>query len=379
MKKPLYIIVSLCSSLVFADNAWDYGKKCAEEIGVELPDVMNCADGVEIPATNRRDGKCDRPSFGVAGCYPGSRLLQFVDTITRNGVTERIRTTVQCRKPNDNPNSDYEFALIQLNETTNKVCWMFPGYGKSYKKPYTKTDDKDLERRLKAESDREWAGNSTSGCNGCHNNGTYLRTPWIMQVEGSDQGTFLRDGGTGNYRRGGRISFAQNIQKKGFACDIGDKEKTFPKLVKINAAAFDSYLTSQGKTRGQNTASPSTCTQCHYMGAGGTTCSIANSGLGESTAGNSHLRFPDNRWMPPPSDWPPGMNTEAEFLRFYAPAIEAMNYCCNSNNYDSTAKVDGRDQKICQGGTFSQNRTPEDPCGNKGQAPQPRAGSKENH
>ncbi len=372
------ISITFFKPLLGAEDSWDYGKKCAEELGVELP-AIDCNQGATVPVTGAANDKCDRPSFGVAHCYTGSKVLQLTAQFKRtpNGPQEKVVTTVQCRKGKGD--GDYELAVIQYNETNNKSCWWFPGYRTTLPKPY----DANIERQggnalttFQKNSRARW-GNSlqTQDCTGCHTNGVYIRSPWIMQIDGSEAGSFVRNERTGAYEPGGRIRFPSTINRRGYSCAV-EPGQTYPELVKINSAAFDSYKYNATNPRPPNTAPSDTCTKCHFMGFGGSVCSMSRVGLGEHVT-NSTLKYPDNRWMPPISDWPSELipkdndtqekkdQLEKKFLEYYKPAIDAVLYCCDSANQGRKVNVRGEPVDICQGGeVFNETRTrnPSRPC-----------------
>jgi len=371
----VFLMITFWEPTLGYEDSWEYGKKCYQELGVELP-AINCNQGATVPVTGASDGNCHRPSFGVARCNKGSRVLQFTDKFKRtpNGREEKVVTTVQCRKGSGD---NYELAVIQHNETNNKSCWWFPGYRTTLPKPY----DANLETqggpnltRFKNDSKKRW-GNTleTQDCIRCHTSGVYIRSPWIMQMDGSEEGSFTRDGRTGEYSRGGRIRFTSTIARRGFSCAV-EPGQEYPKLVKISGAAFDSHSYNENNPRPPDTAPSDTCTRCHYMGFGGSVCSMSESALGEHVT-NSTLKYPENRWMPPQSEWPDRLipksdasdqekaNLEKEFLKYYKPAIDAVMFCCDSNNQGKKAKVNGIPENICEGGRlFDESPNPSRPC-----------------
>lgn len=382
---------------------WDHGRDCAAALGVEVP-RFNCLDGAEIPVTvngvRKRPGDrvpaCDKNADGSSGCHPGSRLLKFVDSIVRDGRRERVVTTIICRggsQHKGDPNF-HDVAIIQHNETNNKVCWfnqLVNQNSTNVPPPYTASVSRDRNQ----EAERYWGRTPTTlNCMSCHNSGLYVRTPWIMQVDGVPEGAFERTGGIGEYTKGGRNGFPNNNQagRRGFACSIGrtheEWNETRPKLIKINAPAFAAYRKSQGAPIPEGSASAGTCTRCHFLGAGPrgeqTICNMAKQSVGKNGRGwyasltTKGRAFPNSHWMPPQneSEWQPnftpsGGESERElelmsrgYEAFLRPAIEAVSFCCDGKNYDATFNG----ESLCKGsfGQYPGAGENPNPCEAKG-------------
>ncbi len=375
------------------ETLWDYGKECAETLGVEVP-RFNCLDGAEIPVTRNgvrakpgeRFSTCDKPASGSSGCSPGSRMLKFTDWVTRGTRREEVTTTILCRATAESPvGTFHDIAIIQHNVTNNKVCWfnsLTSQNATNVPPPFTRSVERDGNDAANA----FWGPKPTNlNCMSCHNNGLYLRTPWIMQVDGVNKGSFEREGREGEngaYVKKGTNGFDDNktIGQRGFACSIGKRHRkwneTLPRLMKINSKAFEDAA-SLGRPVGGETASPGLCTRCHYLGSGGLSCSLSAAavtghGVGETEKVSARGRsFPEGHWMPPQggSDWrshfmpAPNANRAQQaavqrgFANYFRPAIEALMFCCNPENYER--EFNG--QKLCQG-SFREFPNAQTPC-----------------
>lgn len=157
-----------------ADPIQDYANACAQAIGLQVPAFDCVGQGHEIPMTGTEGDTCEKPPYlPSGGCYRGSRIGQLTSS------DPNVAMVFLCRKKRLG-NQSYQFddiAVIQTNYTTGATCF------------YQRLEDGTDGRTVPAPKDdtgnfwmepSEMAG-AGNACVQCHDNGPFLRTPYVMQ------------------------------------------------------------------------------------------------------------------------------------------------------------------------------------------------------
>src|SRR4051812_27241775 len=87
-----FLSLALAETTAWSRDTIDYAKACIAKIGVPVPSfdcsdkqatkLMATRDGVTLPE-GKSGSPCDTPSHGLSGCYSGTRILKYTDTIER--------------------------------------------------------------------------------------------------------------------------------------------------------------------------------------------------------------------------------------------------------------------------------------------------------
>jgi hypothetical protein len=155
---------------VQADELQDYAQECFQAIGTTVPD-FDCDAGTEVPVTHPTpSGTCDKPNRLNRECDPGSRF----QVLTRS---DDAYVVGHCRKRGQ-PNGEYaDIAVIQYNRKNGATCF-YQALG---------TLPGQVQAPSKGLSAWPWitpAGTAQIGCGGCHDNGPFIRSPYLNQVTG---------------------------------------------------------------------------------------------------------------------------------------------------------------------------------------------------
>jgi hypothetical protein len=350
---PLALL--LASRPCLAADINQYGRQCADEIGVELPANMSCLDpnATVLPVT--RDGTasaamtddCDKPALLEPGkaCVPGARLVKYVQAAGEAVVN----TTLLCRHSRtagaamtpaqlrDSPMFQ-DVGIIQYNESNHKTCWFyFVSAGKdstSVPRPYAARP-----RAGELQQARAYFAppSSTAGtrCIVCHDAGPWLRTPYVTQAKGTRNEVPPNNGET-----------PLHVDAGGQMADWNGADG--PKQITINTRAYLTTLSEEDRrayavARSTDAvAAVNKCTSCHVLGRSpqpgnarfGTCGYIGGSAMGRPVA-NDHLRVPAGGripWMAPNH----GLGA-AQWAAYYAYAARAVEECCANPNLRNAA------------------------------------------
>lgn len=172
----LIALVSMTSPAARADELQDYAQQCDAAIGATVQD-FDCDSGTEVPGQGNAPygtlgARCDQPNRLNKECDPGSRF----QVLTRS---ESAYVVAHCRKQG-HPGSDYgDIAVIQYNRKNGATCF-YQALG-------------NLPGQVKAPSTGQSAypwlkpfGTAFNGCGGCHDNGPFIRSPYLNQVQGQN-------------------------------------------------------------------------------------------------------------------------------------------------------------------------------------------------
>ena len=162
---------TLRENALISDTLEGYAAKCDLAIGVTVPD-FDCDAGTEVPISNFANGKCDRPNRLNQECDPGSRFQVLTNSTDAQVVAH-------CRKQGLAAGQYGDIAVIQYNRNNGAACF-YQALG-------------NLNGQVKAPSKGQgawpWispAGTANIRCGGCHDNGAFIRSPYITQDMGSN-------------------------------------------------------------------------------------------------------------------------------------------------------------------------------------------------
>ncbi|MEZ4239414.1 MAG: hypothetical protein R3F59_25310 [Myxococcota bacterium] len=153
----------------------EFAADCDAATGITVPD-FDCDDGTLVPTTDfggpyNGDGTCDRPNMLHSTCDPDSRFQILEDSGTAIAVAH-------CRKQGHDPGRYGDIAVIQYNRTNGATCF-YQALG-------------DLSGQVRAPSAGaqayDWyspAETAGTNCVGCHDNGPFIRSPYLAQLSGS--------------------------------------------------------------------------------------------------------------------------------------------------------------------------------------------------
>ena len=171
----LATVILIASAVLFghaahADPLQDYAQQCDAAIGATVQD-FDCDAGTVVPVTHFNGSTCDRPNRLDKVCDPGSRfqvLMQNADAYIVG----------LCRKKGDAAGQYGDIAVIQYGRKNGATC-------------FYQALDTGLPGHVSAPSKGQgaWPWKSPSetagiGCGGCHDNGPFIRSPYLNQVTG---------------------------------------------------------------------------------------------------------------------------------------------------------------------------------------------------
>lgn len=166
-------------SLEVLDELQQYVQACDQVIGVTVPD-FSCDTGALVPTTNLTpadatypNGDCDRPNQLNRKCDPGSRFQM----LTKD---QNVYIAAHCRKHGLGTGRYGDIAVIQYNSNNGATCF-YQALG-------------DLDGNVQAPSKGVggfWMTpteirDSDFPCASCHDNGPFIRSPYITQNLGED-------------------------------------------------------------------------------------------------------------------------------------------------------------------------------------------------
>jgi hypothetical protein len=167
--------------------------------GIEIPETLN---GAPFQST---DTQCDAPSMFEGVCLPHQKIVPIASTATATTVAICHRFTT----PDPGYSGYDEIAVIQYDKVTGDTCF----YDTTLTEPNgTPRPFGSIPSKAPAPS----AGVGTTGtfpfwktptvlatspgsqCIACHDNGPFIRSPYVMQVASSLPSSFVADLGFGN-------------------------------------------------------------------------------------------------------------------------------------------------------------------------------------
>ena len=166
------------------DTLTEYARKCDEATGITVP-PFNCDAGVgppdqgAIPATHPPSSVCDKPNVLNRVCDPGSKFQ-----VLPGGNTDAV-AVAHCRKDGlPIPGSLYnDIAVIQHNKANGAACFY---------QALTNLPGQNVPAPRTAGETPWQSGNSGGwfspqrtegiGCTACHDNGAFIRSPYLAQL-----------------------------------------------------------------------------------------------------------------------------------------------------------------------------------------------------
>ena len=184
-------------------NLAEYALACDIATGIKVP-AFNCDNGVSVPGQGNvpRGTMCDQPNVLNGVCDPGSRF-QVLPGSTADAVA-----VAHCRRdgqPVDGPFFN-DIAVIQYNKKNGAIC--FYQALKRVSDPPENALPANVPAPL-AIGEAVWQPGSGAhwidpvatekiGCTGCHNNGGFIRSPYLAQLRTPPHALPNRNSGYGN-------------------------------------------------------------------------------------------------------------------------------------------------------------------------------------
>jgi hypothetical protein len=203
--------VSLASPAGRVDELQDYAHECDRAIQETVP-AFDCDAGTDVPLTHPLDSS-GQPVHGtepdgsiganqyhlaagtlqkVAQCDKPNRLNRECDPKSRFQVlkqSEKAYIVAHCRKQGHGSGEYGDIAVIQYNRKNGATCFYqalgdLPG-GKSF--PGADPAEMPVKAPSSGRSAWYWKkphGTAFIGCVSCHDNGPFIRSPYLNQVTG---------------------------------------------------------------------------------------------------------------------------------------------------------------------------------------------------
>jgi hypothetical protein len=227
-----------CDAPTDEQSLADYAAECQvamDGIGVEDFDCEDPIKSIEVPVTHGdfapyATERCDRPNVLNGKCDRGSRF----QVLTNEGD---ILAVAHCRSKNDGPGRFNDVAVIQYNKRTGDTCFF-----QSVLNAHTPHK---IPSPLKGQGGVWEHPSSTTYCVGCHDNGPFIRSPYLAQL----------------------IDLPDAVNAKAVLPGSHDSSWNSSLPYRFVGAAFQglktyAVSTSQSHFAGQ---SSNTCTSCHRM------------------------------------------------------------------------------------------------------------------
>lgn len=161
-----------------------YARSCADAMGgIDVPG-FDCTKGVEVPDTQGDglpypDETCDRPNVLNGKCDPGSKFQVLVDK--KNAKNQRVVMVAHCRHKGQATDKFSDVAVIAYNYSTGDTCFFQDKAPGSVNEPIAPAPKDDSTNAF-------WGTPAyTAGinCVGCHDNGPFVRSPYLTQLKGT--------------------------------------------------------------------------------------------------------------------------------------------------------------------------------------------------
>jgi hypothetical protein len=162
---------------VLNDALAQYAEECAAATRIAVPD-LTCRKG-ELVGGQKMDSdrRCRAPDVLNAECDPGSRF----QVLSQN---DEAAVVAHCRKREAKPGEFYEdIAIIQYNKKNGAICF-FQALDKNL--PGNSIPSPSKGRIAWSDNKSRWMTPKETydgGCTGCHDNGGFIRTPYILQTK----------------------------------------------------------------------------------------------------------------------------------------------------------------------------------------------------
>ena len=171
-------LASIASSAANGESLADYAAKCDAAIGETVPD-FDCDAGQEVPEGNNNGQQyagytryCDWPNVLNHKCDPGSHFQVLKDN-------DKATIVAHCRTkktPNDGMYGD--IAVIQYSKVNGATCFY-------QQLPSAATPRLPAKVEAPSKGNPPWftpAKTAEIGCGECHDNGPFIRSPYLAHL-----------------------------------------------------------------------------------------------------------------------------------------------------------------------------------------------------
>ncbi len=155
------------------DTLKEYTEKCNAATGIQIPS-FNCDDGVE-PHGQGNGTTCDKPNVLNGVCDPGSRFQ-----VLPGRINDAV-AVAHCRKQNNGSGFYGDIAIIQHNKANGATCF----YQALGHLPGAQIPSPLTEPARWQDGTNHWInpeGTERIGCTACHDNGAFIRSPYLAQL-----------------------------------------------------------------------------------------------------------------------------------------------------------------------------------------------------
>lgn len=158
------------------DSLAEYAQKCEAATGINVP-AFTCDAGIKVPGQEIDDqGKCNTPNVLNSACDPNSKFQVLKETSDAVVVAH-------CRKQGNSDGFFGDIAIIQSNKKNGATCFyqalgLLPG--NNVPAPIAGHD------APWSDGTSHWISPKNTeaiGCTGCHDNGAFIRSPYLAQLK----------------------------------------------------------------------------------------------------------------------------------------------------------------------------------------------------
>lgn len=195
------LFLTFATGAAIADELQDFASQCDAAIGTTVPD-FDCDAGTEVPGQGQvfsgdQPGvTCDQPNRLNRQCDPGSRF----QVLTRS---DDAYTVAHCRKEGGGAGMYGDIAVIQHSRKNGATCfYQILGDQSHGNIPGGSSAPNAPAKPVKAPSNGAapntfWLTPTgtvmADHCGRCHDNGPFIRSPYLNQVQGANELPGARD------------------------------------------------------------------------------------------------------------------------------------------------------------------------------------------
>ncbi len=242
-----------------------YAKACATAMELKEIPGFDCDDptkAVEVPDTGSQSiggiETCDRPNVLNGECDRGSRFQMVVDKETDNR-RGRVQIVAHCRKRGQGPGRFEDIAMIAYNSATGDTCF--------FQNTLQAMDGKMLPPGM--DRDGDWSSPASTErirCIGCHDNGPFVRSPYLTQLKGTPATELGLPPGMPTLSDAVEVYVAQKDARLTGSMVPGSRDSTWNKTqpYRFVGKAFQGWRTYSVSLVENGVGN--FCTSCHRMG-----------------------------------------------------------------------------------------------------------------
>lgn len=171
--------------LIARESLQEYAARCEDAMGGEIPG-FECEEGSPIPNEDPipPGNLCNAPNVLNRECDPGSKFQ-----VLKRGENDGIYIVAHCRKIGwaEGDNHFADVAMIAHNKNTGATCF-FQALGADLSGSVV-APRKSQSTKPSEDTYYKWQDPATTAsqrCIGCHDNGPFLRSPYLGQLAGKD-------------------------------------------------------------------------------------------------------------------------------------------------------------------------------------------------